>query len=273
MERVLIADIGSHVDRDVEDPGLALQPPLQGEARLPPAARRLGPDPGRGRGERGRPGVRGGHPSSQDGGLGRGAGPGAARRAGAHGLRADGGGRGRGAEPRPGLPDRQEGARHRLPAREPAPLAALLPAARHDAHPRHRDHGLPALLPRRGVPPHRHPDPHRLHRRERGHPVRGPLLRPRHRVPRADRPAVPRGGLRGLRQGLQLRADLPGREVQDAPAPDRVLDARGRGGVRGQRGQHAPAGAHGERAWSPRSSQITATTSRCSSATRPRSRR
>ena len=33
-----------------------------------------------------------------------------------------------GAEPGGGLPDRQEGARDRLPAREPAPLAALVPA-------------------------------------------------------------------------------------------------------------------------------------------------
>ncbi len=64
----------------------------------------------------------------------------------------------------------------------------------------------------------------------RGHldAVRDRLLR-RQGVPVAVRPALPRAGGGGVRQGLLLRPHLPGREVEDAPPPDRVLDGRARG--------------------------------------------
>ena len=47
-------------------------------------------------------------------------------------------------------------------------------------------------------------------------------------------------GAMALRQGLLLRADLPRREVEDAPPPHRVLDGRARGRVHGPRRRHGP---------------------------------
>ena len=47
-------------------------------------------------------------------------------------------------------------------------------------------------------------------------------------------------GAHGVRQGLLLRPDVPRREVEDAPAPDRVLDGRAGGGVRRPRRRHGP---------------------------------
>ena len=44
----------------------------------------------------------------------------------------------------------------------------------------------------------------------------------------------------GLRQGLLLRPDLPRREVEDPPPPDRVLDGRAGGRLHGPRRRHGP---------------------------------
>ena len=60
----------------------------------------------------------------------------------------------------------------------------------------------------------------------------GAVLRRRNGVPDAERPALQRGQRDGARQGVLLRPDVPRREVEDPPPPDRVLDGRARGGVR-----------------------------------------
>ena len=94
----------------------------------------------------------------------------------------------------------------------------------------------------RGLHPGRHADPDRRDRRGGGQPLRHRLLRPGQGLPGADRPALRRGGGGGARQGLLLRPHVPGREVEDPPAPHRVLDGRARGGVQRLRRQHAAAG-------------------------------
>ncbi len=75
---------------------------------------------------------------------------------------------------------------------------------------------------------HRLADPHAGRLRGDLDPVRDRLLR-RQGLPLAVRPALPRAGGRGVRQGLLLRADLPRREVEDPAPPDGVLDGRARG--------------------------------------------
>ena len=55
-------------------------------------------------------------------------------------------------------------------------------------------------------------------------------------------PALRRGGGGGARQGLLLRPHVPRREVEDAPAPHRVLDGGAGGGVQRLERQHAAAG-------------------------------
>ena len=64
------------------------------------------------------------------------------------------------------------------------------------------------------------------------------LLRRGQGLPDAVRAALQRGDGAGVRQGLLLRADLPRREVEDPPPPDRVLDGGARDGVRGPRRRH-----------------------------------
>ena len=77
---------------------------------------------------------------------------------------------------------------------------------------------------------------------EAGEPLQHRLFRPREGLPRADRAALRRGRGRGAGQGVLLRPDLPRREVEDAPPPDRILDGGARGGLERLRRQHAPAG-------------------------------
>ena len=131
------------------------------------------------------------------------------------------------------LPDHAEGARRRLPDGPPAPVDPLGAAARHPARPA------------------------RGHRRacgdffdDRGFiladtPIFTPAacegtttLFPVHYfddadgVPDAERPALQRGQRDGARPRLLLRPDVPRREVEDAPPPDRVLDGRAGGRLR-----------------------------------------
>ena len=82
----------------------------------------------------------------------------------------------------------------------------------------------------------------------------------------------------GVREDLHLRPDVPRREVEDAPAPHRVLDDRARGGVERLGRQHAAAGglrlvprAARARASRARSSRSSSATSRSSSASSRRS--
>src|SRR5438046_2756137 len=64
-------------------------------------------------------------------------------------------------------------------------------------------------------------------------------------VPQAsalERTGVPGACGDGVWPRLLLRADLPRREVEDAPAPHRVLDGGAGGGVRGAPGSSRPGG-------------------------------
>ena len=99
-------------------------------------------------------------------------------------------------------------------------------------------------------------------------------------VPDAERPALRRGRRAGVRQGVLLRPDLPRREVEDAPPPDRVLDGRARGGLRwtstttwtSPRTSSSHIVAARARAPAAPSSRCSSATSRRSSACRSRSR-
>ena len=75
-----------------------------------------------------------------------------------------------------------------------------------------------------------------------------------------------------LGRGVLLRPDLPGGEVQDAPSPDRVLDARARDGLRAPRRGHGPHGEPGRRRRSSACSSAVVPSSRRSSATSNASR-
>ena len=135
--------------------------------------------------------------------------------------------------------------------------------------------GDPRFLLRARLPARRHADPHRGDRRAE-RTVRDRVLRRGERVPRADRPALWRGGGGGVREDLHLRPDVPRREVEDAPPPHRVLDDRAGGGVERLRRQHAAAGglrlvSRAARASSvaPPSSRSSSATSRSSSSVKP----
>jgi hypothetical protein len=139
------------------------------------------------------------------------------------------------------LPDPTEGARRRLPARPPAPLAPLVAAAGGAARASGGRAVDPRLLLPAGLRADRHADPHRLDRGARGDALRDRLLR-RARVPGADGAALRRGGVPRVPARLLLRPDVPCGEVEDAAPPDRVLDGRAGGRVRGLERQHAAAG-------------------------------
>ncbi len=135
-----------------------------------------------------------------------------------------------GRDPRPvgELPDHAQGARRRFPDGVAAPLDALRPAARRPARALGDRAGDPGLL----LPPRVHFDrfahPDGLLRRRDVDPLRDRLLR-RQGVPLAVGAVVPRAGGRGLREGLLFRPDVPRGKVEDAAAPDRVLDDRAGG--------------------------------------------
>ncbi len=105
-------------------------------------------------------------------------------------------------------------------------------AARDPARPARGDRRGPRLLRQ----PRLHPASTRRSSRRR--PARAPRRCSRSStsttdgLPDAERPALQRGRRHGARQDLLLRPDVPRREDQDAPAPDRVLDGRARDGVR-----------------------------------------
>ena len=72
------------------------------------------------------------------------------------------------------------------------------------------------------------------------HAVPGPVLRGHDRLPHAERSALQRGQRDGARPRLRVRSDLPRREVEDAPAPHRVLDGRAGDGLRLARRHDGP---------------------------------
>ncbi len=138
------------------------------------------------------------------------------------------------------LPHHAEGARRRLPAR-PAPPVDPRRAPAGDPPRAPRDHQRrPRLLQRPRLHPRRHADLHAG--RVRGHDdaVPGAVLRGADGVPDAERPALQRGERDGARPRVLLRPDVPRREVEDAPPPDRVLDGRARDGVRRPERRHGP---------------------------------
>ena len=97
------------------------------------------------------------------------------------------------------------------------------------------------FLLRARIPARRHADSHRRDRRAQ-RAVLDRILRRRQRLSRADRPALRRSGGGGVRKDLHVRPDVPRREVEDAPASDRVLDDRAGGRVQRLGRQHAAAG-------------------------------
>ena len=131
-----------------------------------------------------------------------------------------------------GLPDHAEGARRRLPARSPAPLDPLAAAAGDPAGAARGHQRRPRLLQQPRLHPLRHADLHAGGVRGDDDAVPGAVLRGHDGVPDAERAALQRGQRDGARQGVLLRPDVPRREVEDAAAPDRVLDGRARDGVR-----------------------------------------
>ena len=186
-------------------------------------------------------------------------GHGARRRARAGRLR-DRRGHARGRRPVGGLPDHAEGARRRLPDGPPPPLdphaSASTPILRVRAEVIAAVRGV---LRRPRLHPRRHADLHAGGLRGHDDAVPGPVLRRRDGVPHAERPALQRGRRHGARPGLLLRPDVPRREVEDAPPPDRVLDGRARGRLR----RRSTTSWSWPRTWSSTSC------SACSSAARP----
>ena len=175
---------------------------------------------------------------------------GAGRRARARRLR-DRRQRARGRRGSARLSDHAEGARRRLPDGSPPPVDSLGAAAGHPARPPRGDRRRPRLLQPARVHPRRHADLHAGGVRGHDDAVPGAVFRRRDRVSDAERPAVQRGQRDGARPRLLLRADVPRREVEDAPAPHRVLDGRAGGGVRQPRrrdGSGRRAGRRGRRA-------------------------
>ena len=134
-----------------------------------------------------------------------------------------------------GLSDHAEGARHRVPDGSAAPLAALLQATCDSAHPQRDREGHPRFFLRSRLRSHRLADPHRERRGGNVDALRDRLLR-REGLSLAVRAALSRARGGSVRPRVLLRADISRGEVEDAPAPDGVLDDRARGGVSRVRG-------------------------------------
>ena len=138
-------------------------------------------------------------------------------------------------EPFNRLSNHAEGARRRLPARSPPSLDSIGKAGRDPSRaPRGRQRGA-RFLQRSGIHPRRHAHFHagRVRRHDNALPCR--LLRRPESLSDAERTAVRRGQRHGARPRLQLRPGVPRGEIEDAPAPHRVLDGRARDGVRDAR--------------------------------------
>ena len=136
------------------------------------------------------------------------------------------------------LSDFTEGAWRRLPDGSAPPLDPLAAAAGDPARPPRGDQRRPGFLQRARLHPRRHADLHAGGVRRDDHALPGPVLRRRDRVSDAERPALQRSQRDGTRPRVLLRPDVPRREVEDPPAPHRVLDGRAGDGVRDARRRH-----------------------------------
>ena len=238
MTTAYIEDIDRHEGQPVTIQRLAAQPPLERQDPLPDRARRHRLHPGRDvEGRRRRRGLHGraDHvvrrpPSSSAAPCAPTPARPAATRSTSPSLQVVG------ASHR--LSDHAQGARRRLPARPPPPVDPLGAAAGDPARPPRGDRRRPRLLQQPRLHPRRHADLHARGLRGHDDAVPGAVLRGHDGLPDAERPALQRGQRDGARPGLLLRADLPRREVQDAPPPDRVLDGRARGRLRRPRRRH-----------------------------------
>ena len=133
------------------------------------------------------------------------------------------------------LPDHAEGARRRLPDGPAPPLDSRAAPAGDPAHPPRGDRRGPRLLQLARLHPRRHADLHAGGVRGHDDAVPRAVLRPRDGLSDPERSALQRGQRDGPRPHLLLRPDVPRREVEDPPPPDRVLDGRARSGVRDAR--------------------------------------
>ena len=132
-------------------------------------------------------------------------------------------------------PDHAEGARGRLPSRPPPPVDSQRAPAGDPAGPA-RDHQRgPRFLQHPRIHSRRHTDLHPGGVRGDVDAVSGAVLRRADRVPDAERPALQRSQRHGARTRVLLRPDLPRGEIEDAPAPDRILDGRAGNGLRRSR--------------------------------------
>ena len=135
------------------------------------------------------------------------------------------------------LSDHAEGARDRLSHGQPPPVAAE-PAAARD----HDDQGgsrpvHPRFLRQPRLHQHGYARVHAERVRGDDDALRDRVLR-RQGLPHAERAALQRGDGRRVPQGILLRPDLPRGEVEDAPAPHRVLDGGAGGRIRRARRHH-----------------------------------
>ena len=97
-----------------------------------------------------------------------------------------------------------------------------------------------------GLHADRRADLHAGRVRRHDHAFRSAVHRRRESLPDAVRAALRRGHGRGAGQGLHVRAHVSRGKIEDAPPPDRILDARARSRLRAP-GRHDGAG---RRAWS-----------------------
>ena len=147
----------------------------------------------------------------------------------------------RGREPVARLPDHAEGARRRLPDGPPPPVDPRAASSTRSCASGTRS-STPAATsstPAASSSPTRRssrPPPARARRRS----SRSSTSSDDHRLPHAERSALQRGECDGARPRLRVRSDVPRREVEDAPAPHRVLDGRARDGLRVARRHDGP---------------------------------
>ena len=235
---VYIEDIAKHEGQTVTHQGLAGQPPVERQDSLPAGPRRIGLHPGRHvEGRRRRRDLRAGRSSLAGKRRSSCTAPCAPTRARRAATRSTSTGLEvveRGAR----LPHHAEGTRRRLPDGSAPPVDPVGAPAGDPARAPRGDRRRARLLQQPRLHPRRHADLHAVGLRGHDDAVSRAVLRRRHGVPHAERPALQRSQRDGARPRLLLRADVPRREIEDAPPSHRVLDGRARGRLRDARRRH-----------------------------------